>query len=252
MSKPLRLLGNARRLLDTVVEEGPLTTARLAESLDMPRSTVIRLAEGLAAVNLMKFRPNGTVDLSSRWLTLADIACESRTEWAPARALLRELAQATGCTGVLCVYEAGAAMCLDWVPGKDNEVLQAKPGRPMPLHAGSEGRAILSGLSDEALEKVLIDAPFEAYTASTMITAEELRGDVARSRRQGYTVSLDDMGPGLGSVGVLVQEPERGQLGAIAMASLSDEILRRSDELAQILTDAVAAYPGSVVDDESA
>lgn len=236
--RPLRLLGNARRLLDTIAEEGPLTTARLAESLEMPRSTVFRLAEGLAAVDLVAIRANGTVDLASRWLYLADVACDARTEWQPARRILRELAATTGCNAVLCVYHRDVPMCLDWVPGKANEVLQAKPGRQLPLHAGAEGRAILSALPDERLESVLSAAPFEAFTPATMITAEELRGDIARTRRQGFVMSLEDVLLGLGSVAVPVRDGVRGGFGSIAVASISDEILRRSDELARTLLDA--------------
>ncbi len=236
MKKPLRLLGNARRLLDIIAEEGPLTTARLAESLEMPRSTVFRLAEGLAAVDLVAIRPNGTVDLTSRWLHLADVACDARSEWASARRLLLRLADETECTSVLCVYHDGAPLCLDWVPGKANEVLQAKPGRPLPLHAGAEGRAILAGFSDPELDAFLERAPFEAFTPATMISVEELRGDVARSRRQGFTMSLEDIQIGIGSIAVLIRDDRGRQLGSVGVSTLSDELLRRSDELTEILT----------------
>lgn len=236
MKGPLRLLGNARRLLDTVAEEGPLTTARLAESLEMPRSTVFRLAEGLAAVDLVTIRANGTVDLTSRWLHLADVACEARSEWASARTLLRALADETECTSVLSVYHDGEPLCLDWVPGRANEVLQAKPGRSLPLHAGAEGRAILAGFSDAELGVFLSRAPFEAFTPSTMITAEELLGDVARSRRQGFTMSLEDIQVGIGSLAVLIRDDQGGHLGSVAVSTLSDELLRRSEQLTEILT----------------
>lgn len=248
MKKPPRLLGNARRLLDTIAEEGPLTTARLAESLEMPRSTVFRLAEGLAAIDLVTIRANGTVDLASRWLSLADIACDAHIEWQPARRILRELAQATECTSVLCVFQSGLPMCLDWVPGKVNEVLQAKPGRQLPLHAGAEGRAILSGMDSAGLDSVVAGAPFEAFTPATMVSGEELMGDVARSRRQGYTVSLDDTLPGIGSIAVVVRDSVRGELGSIAVSSLSDEILRRSEELGQILIRAAEEHRKLVVE----
>ncbi|MHA6512810.1 IclR family transcriptional regulator [Tessaracoccus sp. Z1128] len=242
MKKPLRLLGNARRLLDTIADEGPMTTGHLAEALEMPRSTVFRLAEGLAAIDLVTIRANGTIDIASRWLSLADTALEARTEWQPARRILRELAELTECTSVLCVYQNRTPMCLDWVPGKLNEVLLAQPGRQVPLHAGAEGRSILSSLDPEDLQAVLSQAPFEAFTPSTMISSEELQGDVARSRRQGYTVSLDDTILGLGSISVVVRDNVRGQLGSIAVSSFSDEILRRSEELGQALMRAAAQH----------
>lgn len=142
-------------------------------------------------------------------------------------------------------------MCLDWVPGRVNEVLQAKPGRQLPIHAGAEGRAILSGLEGAELQSVLALAPFEAFTSATMITGEELLGDIARTRRQGFTVSLDDTLPGIGSIGVLVKDSLRGQLGSIAVSSLSEEILRRSDELGRILVEAAENHAKLTVDTDN-
>lgn len=241
MGKAPRLLHNARKLLDVIAAEGALTTTRLADGLGLPRSSVIRLVEGLVAVDLVTIKPNGTVDLSSRWLSLGDAAAAARTEWASARALMAELAERSGCTGVLSIHEGGSSViCLAWEPGRDYEVLQTKPGRAVPMHASSEGRAILSGLGDEERDRFLERAPFEAFTPATMVTADELRGDIARSRRQGHAVSLEERGQGVGSVAVLIREPEAGRLGAVALASISDEILRRAEELARLMKPAIA------------
>jgi DNA-binding IclR family transcriptional regulator len=245
MKQAPRPLGNARRLLDVLAEEGSLTVARLAEALDAPRSSVSRLVDGLAAVNLVTIRPNGSVMLASRWLHLADVAREVRVEWEPARRALRRLAAETECTSVLCIYHDGAPLCLDWVPGKATEILLAKPGRQLPLHAGAEGRAILAGLTEAELDAVVARAPFEAFTEATMLSADELRGDVARTRRQGYVLALDDALLGLGSIAVPIHDPVGGQPGSIAVASLSEEILRRSGELSRRLMEAARSRPAA-------
>ena len=75
-----RLFDNTRRLLDLIAEEGPLPTTRLATALEMPRSTVIRLVEALVDIHLLTLLPDGTADLSARWLALADAACAAREE----------------------------------------------------------------------------------------------------------------------------------------------------------------------------
>lgn len=242
-----RLLDNARRLLDLLAEEGPVPTARLAVALEMPRSTVVRLVEGLIDIGLLTLLPNGTADLSPRWLALSDAASAAREEWNQARRVLRRLAEITACTTTLSVYQDRTVMCLDWVPGKANEVLQAQPGRSLPLHAGAEGRSILSALPEPELATVLARAPFEAYTPRTMITAEELAGDIALSRRRGCTLSLDDAWLGIGGIAMVVRDPVKGQLGSIALSSTSDEVLLHSEEWSQALlgvADDIAGRPG--------
>ncbi|MDO5092050.1 MAG: IclR family transcriptional regulator C-terminal domain-containing protein [Propionibacteriaceae bacterium] len=235
-----RLFDNTRRLLDLIAEEGPLPTTRLATALGMPRSTVIRLVEALVDIHLLTTLPDGTTDLSARWLALADAACAAREEWTQARSALQQLAEETGCTTTLCVYCDGAVMCLDWIRGRANEVLQVKPGRSLPPHAGAEGRSILSALPADELEHVMAGAPFDSLTPRTMITAEELAGDIARSRRQGYTLSFDDAWPGIGALAAPIKDPICGQLGTIAVSSTSDELLVRATSWSQALLSVVA------------
>lgn len=230
-----RVLKNTRRLLDTVATDGAMSIARLAETLQIPRSTVSRLASGLATAGLVVFLPDQTIELASRWLRLSDGAGAARAEWQSARALARRIAEATDCTCVLCVHHSGAALCIDLAPGSINEVLQAKVGRRLPLHAGAEGRAILCGLSEANLDALFAEAPFRAFTPATMTTSEELAGDLARTRRQGFTISLDDAELGVGSVGVPVRDPIKGQPGSLAILSVSEEILARGPELGQVL-----------------
>ena len=234
-----RLFDNTRRLLDLIAEEGPLPTTRLATALEMPRSTVIRLVEALVDIHLLTLLPDGTTDLSARWLALADAACAAREEWAQARAALQQLAEVTGCTTTLSVYHDGEVMCLDWIRGRANEVLQVKPGRSLPPHAGAEGRSILSALPPDELERVMAGAPFESLTPRTMITAEELAGDIARSRRQGYTLSFDDAWPGIGALAAPIRDPLCGALGTIAVSSTSDELLARATAWSQVLLSVV-------------
>lgn len=73
-----------------------------------------------------------------------------------------------------------------------------------------------------------------------MITAEELAGDIALSRRRGYTLSIDDAWPGIGAIAVLVRDPVKGQLGAIALSSTSDDLLFHSEGWRQALFRVVA------------
>lgn len=215
-----------------------MPTSRLVAALEMPRSTVVRLIDGMTDIDLLTMLPNGAPELSPRWLALSDAAGTSMKEWDAARQAMRRLSDTTSRTTTLSVYQDGKVTCLDWAPGKDFEVLQAKPGRSLPLHAGADGRSILSGLPTKELAKVLDRAPFEAYTSNTMSTAEELTKDIALSRSRGYTLSLNDAWLGVGAIATLVRDPIRKQLGTITLSSTSDEVLVHSDGWCQALADA--------------
>ena len=127
------------------------------------------------------------------------------SEWQLARPILDGLAASTGQTVFLCVprgREGGGqeAVCIDCAQGQAFNVLLLKPGRALPLYAGAEGRVTLAyGVAD--VEQYLAGAPFTAYNARTLITAEELRSDIAETRDRGFSISDEDVTDGIGALG---------------------------------------------------
>jgi DNA-binding IclR family transcriptional regulator len=131
-------------------------------------------------------------------------------------------------------------VCVDWAPGRGIGILVLRPGRSLPLHAGGAGRAVLAfgGLD---LDAVLAAAPFERLTPATLVTAAQLRADVADSRRQGHVVSDEDVTVGIGAVAVPVLDGSGVLRGCLSLGGLSADVRRRREEFLTALHGAVAA-----------
>lgn len=80
-------------------------------------------------------------------------------------------------------------------------------GRTLPLHAGAAGRVTLAHLEDP--ESYLELAPFEPFTAHTLVDAGALRADIAKTRSQGFSISDQDVTEGIGALGVAVTSGRR-------------------------------------------
>ncbi|MDR1188493.1 MAG: IclR family transcriptional regulator [Bifidobacteriaceae bacterium] len=234
------ILRNARCLLDALLEFETLSHQELAEIMEIPRSTVYRLVEGMEAVDLVRALPGGRTALSGRWLRLSDAARAAQTEWRDARAAMREVSGRTGCTSYLSVLVGRQSVCLDWAQGRAAEALMLKPGRTLPLYAGAAGRGTLAALPADELQGYLAEAPFPVLTPHTMTTGAQLVEDVARTRAQGYTVSLQDVTLGLGAVGVEVKDPSGQKAAILSLGAFADDIGHRLDELVDELRRAVA------------
>jgi DNA-binding IclR family transcriptional regulator len=119
-------------------------------------------------------------------------------------------------------------------------VLLLKPGRSLPLYAGAEGRATLAfGVED--VEGYLADAPFTRYTAQTLITATELRRDVAQARAQGFAVSCEDVTQGIAAYGAPLRTSRAGGFaGVLSIAGLAETMVDRRDSLTAQLLDTAA------------
>lgn len=232
--KPMGILAKAADLTELLASRGPLSPADIADEIQMPRSSVYRLAEALGQAQLAETLPDSRIRLTRRWLRLADAARASVTEWADARAVLDELAETTGQTAFLTVPRGDEAICLDWARGRAINVLILKPGRSLPLYAGAAGRVTLA-FRNEPTDAYLAEAPFPALTPTTLTTARLLKRDVAETRDRGFSISEEDVTIGIGALGAPLFSAGGQFRGALSIAGLADDFRGRRDDLAASL-----------------
>src|SRR4051795_12713262 len=157
----MKLLANAREVIELLCVRGPSSPAEIAEQLGTPRSSVYRLVEGLAAVDLVSIGADGQAELHLKWLHLADAARSAMSEWSSASAALEGLAEETGQTAFLSVPVGREAVCVDWVPGRGIGVLVLRPGGSLPLYAGGAGRVVLAFGTDDVEQELTEIGPAE-------------------------------------------------------------------------------------------
>lgn len=220
--KPIRLLSNARDVIDVISLQGPSTPAEIAEAIGVPRPSVYRLVDGLNVIGLTSAGRDGRVGLNLRWLHMADAAFSGMHEWSSAPALLDRLSESTLQTTFLTLPRGDEAVCIRWSPGRGIGVLILKPGRALPLYAGAAGRVMLA--EHEELERYLSHAPFLALTPYTLIEADELRRDVDLTRGQGYAHSDQDATVGIGALGVPVRDAAGRLVACVSLAGVAEEI----------------------------
>jgi len=129
-------------------------------------------------------------------------------------------------------------MCIDWSQGRAINVLALRPGRSLPLHAGAAGRVTLAFRS-ELVDEYLQGAPFRAFTDRTLTSASELLADIEATRKRGYSISDEDVTPGIGALGVPLRTAKKLFSGALSIGGLAEELRNRRHDLAtQLLASA--------------
>lgn len=233
---PIKVLTNATDLIEFLAWEGPHSPADIAVRIKMPRSSVYRLVEGLAAISLLEPTDDSRVRLTSRWLHLADSARSAMVEWRDAASVLERIVEETGQTAFLSVRRGDRAVCIDWRQGRGIGVLVLKPGRSLPLYAGAAGRVLLAyGETESVLEA----APFRPLTPHTLVTRHDLEADIERTRRQGYVFSDEDVTLGIGAIGMPIRSGAGEVFGALSLGGVRAEIRDGSEAMIAALATAV-------------
>ena len=235
--KAIRPLSNANDVVQVLATEGPQSPSQISELVGIPRSTVYRLVDGLAALGLVEQLPSANVALTERWLHLAD-AASHRTEWSHAEQVLDGLHANTQLTTYLSVPHGCEVVCLEWRPGPALNLLMMRPGRSLPLHAGAAGRVILA-YGEVSVAAYLQDEPVR-FNERTLTSADALEQDVAQTRARGYVLSDEDVTEGIGAIGVPIFDSAGTAVGSLSIGGLAVEIRERTADLVTLTQSAAS------------
>lgn len=237
MKQPIRTLANSDDIIVLLAHEGDLSPSQIAEQLDLPRPTVYRLLDGLSSIDFTQPMRDSKARLSLRWLRMADAARAAMREWRGADELLSEVVEQTGQTAYLTVPRDGEAVCIAWQQGDSIGVVETKPGRSLPVHAGAGGRVVLAfGMK--------LDSYFEAnptrqqFTERTLVTEAELRADVELTRSRGYAISEGDVTDGITAIAVPVHGDSGRISGSLTVSGLDEDFRGHEEEILAVLRDA--------------
>jgi IclR family transcriptional regulator, KDG regulon repressor len=177
-------------ILSRIRQDGPLSIREAAAALGLPRSSVHELMHTLVALGAIAPADGGggrftlgllMHELGSAYLSQVDLAREGHRAAETVAAACGETVHLAALDGVEVVYLAK-------VDSIHAVRMVSAVGRRLPAHCTGVGKALLSGLSDEELERRFggDDAPLPAMTSNSLATVGALRAALAGVRRLGF------------------------------------------------------------------
>ncbi len=188
------------RVLEAAVDAGePVGPRGLARITGIDRSAVGRILQQLSDLDVLERRDDGYV-AGPRLFTLARVLEARDTLPMAIGPVLGALVERFDETCYACAYHGGVAIFTHEVQSTKPLRFVVELGRPVPLHAGAAGRAILAGLDPEDVRAVLGEAPLPALTHATITDPERIVALAAEDRARGYTVSREERVAGGASI----------------------------------------------------
>jgi DNA-binding IclR family transcriptional regulator len=204
--------------LEQIAEAGQLGVTELGRRLGVHKATASRLVATLAERGLVerdavtdKYRLGfGLVRLAGAAMAGLDIV---RT----ARPVLEDLADRTRETVNLGVLSGDSVVYIDQVTGTRSIVAVSWVGRRTPLHATSNGKVLLSAMSDTELARHL-SSPLARLTERTIVAPHALRAHLREVVVRGYAQTMEELEEGLNAVAAPVLQADGKVVAALSVS----------------------------------
>ncbi len=238
----VRALGLLNRIAEA--PEGGATLTDLAQQVGLATSTAHRLLTTLEQERYVRFDPDGRLwSIGVQAFVTGASFTKTRSLVALARPHMRHLMEEGGETVNLAWEEDGLAVYLAQVECRQMMRAFARPGTRVPLHCSGVGKAILSGLTDKAVARVLHQHGMKRLTLKTIITPGLLRADLERARAAGFAMDDEEHAVGLRCIAAPVFD-ETGDV--VAAVSTSGPMARVVDARVGSLAELVMRAAGTI------
>src|SRR3954466_1850950 len=210
VDRALTILGILARLGEAGVTD-------IAAELGVHKSTAFRLVATLESHGMVEQNEErGKYRLGVGVLRLAGATTARLDVVQEARPVCRKLAADSGETVNIAVLSDRSALYLDQVAGQSALQSHNWVGQHIPLHATSNGKVLLSGLSTDEIDKRVPRLP--SYTAETVTTKARLRRDLATVSEQGYAVAVDELEVGLTAIAAPIRNAHGDVIASISVS----------------------------------
>jgi IclR family acetate operon transcriptional repressor len=215
---PIASVDRALRLLLLVGRRSRVRLSEASDALGVAPSTAHRLLAMLAFHGFV--RPDGDRHGYVAGPALAEIGRSAVREAdlrRLARPLVEDLAERTGETVHLAVLDGRLVRYVDAVESAHALRVAARTGRSLPAHCTAAGKALLAALTPRQASALLAGTDLEAATARSITARGVLARQLAKARRAGHAVNVEESEDGVASVAAAVRDRGRA-LAAISVA----------------------------------
>ena len=186
----IQSIDRAVEALELLAESGTAGVSRLADRLDVHKSTASRILSSLAAHGLVEQRDGGDYTLGLGLVRLAS-AVTSRPDFSQvAQVLCDRVAADTGLTANVAILDDGHAVNVSQTVGAGILAARHYIGLRTPGHATSSGKMLLAHAPEAAAR--LRDADLPAFTSATITSADRLTLELEEVAARGWAASNEE------------------------------------------------------------
>lgn len=217
-----------------------MSLGQIASRVDLPRSTVQRIAGALVTEGLLIADRQGRgLRIGPELTAMAGAAQYNIVEHC--RLFLTELTQKTGETADLSVMRGAGMVFLDQVPGTHRLTTVSRVGEVFPLTSTANGRSCLAALPEKEATQIILN---EWTRNGTNGDLAGLLATLETIRQSGIAFDTDNHFQGISAAGIAFRDWS-GELHAISIPVPSTRFAANRDHIVKALSETAQSLAGS-------
>ncbi|HEY2478662.1 MAG TPA: IclR family transcriptional regulator [Solirubrobacterales bacterium] len=226
--------------LVALVAENPdgLRLVEIIRRGDVAKGTALRLLETLVDAELLRVDAAGVYQLGPTCAIWGSTFLSNLQLREQAGDILEQLTERTGETCHLGLPDGTRVLYVARAESPHSIRMVSRTGSTNPLYCTGLGKAILAW-SEPSIVEAVITAGLEPLTPATIINPDELRREIRRIRRRGYSIDNVENEDGVRCVGAPVFDHEGHVAGGLSVAGPTYRMT--SERLREFGPEAVAA-----------
>jgi DNA-binding IclR family transcriptional regulator len=202
-----------------------MTLPEIVKKSGLPKSSVHCILITLQRQKYFYRNENtGRYLFGSRLFSLANRALGGLHLRDVAMPALRALMQTTRLTVHMAILEQHEAVLIAKVDAPGAFRLATWIGKRMEVHCTGLGKALISRLSEEELDRLFKDRGLPRHNENTLASPKRLREDLAKTAKRGYAIDDEEDEIGLRCLGVPVLDCSGAVIAALSLAGGTSQI----------------------------
>lgn len=192
-----------------LVLEAALNHSRFTEVVEatgLAKATTHRILATLMDSGFITVGPDGSYLPGPKILSLAGRALQRIDISAIAQPFVDELVDKVHCTVHVGVVNGDEIVYLIRSDSDKPYQMPSRVGHAIPMHSSGIGKVVLSGYTDEGIERFVARAGLPRRTEHTLTSIEALRSEIETVRHLGYALDREENVPGVACVAAPIRD----------------------------------------------
>jgi DNA-binding IclR family transcriptional regulator len=224
----LSSVANAIRLLKVFSDDSyEIGISDLGKRLQLPKSTVHRLASTLIDANMLEqSEENGKYRLGLAMFELGSLVRRKMDVSSEAKPFLMALREKTGETVHLAILDGASIMYINSLESKQAVRMTLDIGMRKPAHSTAAGKVLLAFQPADVVEAVLAEG-LDGHTPTTIVDVDQFRHELAQIRTRGYALNDEENQVGVRSLAAPVRDYAGNVIAATSVAGPAQRLTKK-------------------------